>query len=229
MRLNDSVLDFAPWRLSGTVISAPLNHAPLLDALGDAAHAAPYKAPPTAPVLAVRPRNTLAGEATPVIVPADPGSVQIGATLGVIIGRVVCRANLDEAMAAVAGYVVVNDLSLPLASHYRPAIRQKARDGFCVIGSTAVAAASSIDPDQLRIEVRIDGQLAQTGTTGQRVRGVAALIADITDFMTLNPGDLLLIGSLADSPMVQAGQRSTIRIESIGDLTTAYVSPGANL
>ena len=84
--------DFAPWRLSGQVFGVLLNHRPALAALGDAVHAAPYKAPPRAPVLYLKPRNTQVGEGVAVEVPADVPALEVGAALGLVIGRTAARA-----------------------------------------------------------------------------------------------------------------------------------------
>ncbi|MDE2160431.1 MAG: fumarylacetoacetate hydrolase family protein [Burkholderiales bacterium] len=89
-----------PHRLSGTVIAALLNHRPQLAALGDAVHAAPYQAPPRAPVLALRPRHMLAGEGATIEVPA---AVEVGASLGIVIGRSACRGAAADAMHPLAG------------------------------------------------------------------------------------------------------------------------------
>ena len=121
-------MPMSPWRLSGVVYGALLNHAPELAGLGDAVHAAPYKAPPQAPVLQLRPRNTLVADGARVEVPAD--GVVVGASLGLVIGHSACRVAVADALAHVAGYLVVADLSLPMANpvgqHYRPAVRQRA-------------------------------------------------------------------------------------------------------
>jgi len=74
---------FAPYRLSGTVYGVLLNHAPALQALGAAVNDAPYKAPPKAPVLYVKPRNTLAAPGSTCELPADVDALQIGANLGI--------------------------------------------------------------------------------------------------------------------------------------------------
>ena len=141
-------LNVAPWRLSGVVYGALLNHQPELAALGEAVHAKPYQAPPRHPVLQVRPRNTLCGEGSVVGVPADPGELVVGVSLGIVIGRTACRVSEDEAPGVIAGYLVAAELSLPHDSHYRPAVRLKARDGFTVIG-TPVPAAEVDGPDEI--------------------------------------------------------------------------------
>ncbi|MFO1297522.1 MAG: fumarylacetoacetate hydrolase family protein [Rubrivivax sp.] len=87
----DLTIPTAPWRLSGTVVGALLNHAADWEALGAAADAPPYKGRAKAPVLHVRPRNTLAGSGAMVAVPAGVEALEVGATLGLVIGRTACR------------------------------------------------------------------------------------------------------------------------------------------
>ena len=115
-----------------------------------------------------------------------------------------------------AGYTIVNDLCVPHASHYRPAVRFKARDGFCIIGPAVLPASAVADPDNLAVQVHIDGVLAQTTTTAERVRSVAQLIADVSDFMTLQAGDLLLLGPAAGAPLVRPGQAVLVSITGLG-------------
>lgn len=212
----DLRFDQPPYRLSGAVYAALLNHAPQLAALGDAVNQPPYKAAPQAPVLAVRPRNTLALDGAVMLVPADAEALQLGASLGLVIGRAACRVPASQALQWVAGYTIVNDLCVPHASHYRPAVRFKARDGFCIIGPAVLPASAVADPDNLAVQVHIDGVLAQTTTTAERVRSVAQLIADVSDFMTLQAGDLLLLGPAAGAPLVRPGQAVLVSITGLG-------------
>ncbi|HEX6721040.1 MAG TPA: fumarylacetoacetate hydrolase family protein [Burkholderiaceae bacterium] len=201
--------------MSGTVYGVLLNHAPALAALGDAVHAAPYKAPPKAPVLYVKPRNTLAASRSASELPAGAGALQIGANLGIVIGRTACRVSQASALSHVAGYVIVNDLSVPHESFYRPSVRFKALDGSCVIG-TPVARERIADPDALAVRTFVDGELVQRTDTAQRIRPVAHLLSDITDFMTLAPGDVVLLGTSHGAPTARAGQRIAIEIDGLG-------------
>lgn len=208
-----------PYRITGAVYVALLNHRPQLQALGDAVHQAPYKAAPQAPVLAIKPRHTLARDGDSVLVPAGHACLEIGATLGIVIGRVACRVPVASALSVVAGYTVANDFQLPLNSHYRPSVRLKSRDGFCPLGPQVVPAAEVKSPDALAVRVLVDDQLAWQGNTDDRVRGVAQLIADVTEFMTLQPGDVLMLGVAAGVPSARVGQRVSISIEGVGTLT----------
>jgi 5-oxopent-3-ene-1,2,5-tricarboxylate decarboxylase/2-hydroxyhepta-2,4-diene-1,7-dioate isomerase len=210
--------------VQGTVYGTLLNHADALAALGDRIHAAPYKAPPRAPILYIKPRNTLVGHRQPVVVPCDAPEVEIGATLGVVIGKTACRVVEADALGHVAGYTVVNDISIPHGSYYRPSLRFKCRDGFCPIGPSVVARKMVSDPNCLEIRVLIDGETVHRSSTEGLIRPVARLIADVTEFMTLHPGDVLMVGVAAGAPRARAGQRVTISIDGVGQLETPLVA-----
>lgn len=202
----------------GTVYGTLLNDQAALDALGDDVNAPPYKAPPKAPILYVKPRNTLAGHGGLVCLPDGEQDIEIGGSLGIVIGRTACRVKAEEAQQFVAGYTIVADLSVPHTSVYRPSVRFRARDSFCVIGPAVVARKHVEAPDALEISVSINDQLSSRTTTSTAVRGVAQLIADITDFMTLRPGDVLTLGVPYGSPKARAGDNVAILINGLPSL-----------
>jgi 5-oxopent-3-ene-1,2,5-tricarboxylate decarboxylase/2-hydroxyhepta-2,4-diene-1,7-dioate isomerase len=209
-----SSLGFAPWNLSGTVYGALLNHAPQLQNMGDAVNAAPYKSAPQFPVLQVRPRNTLCASGSIIGVPNDTNMVEIGLSLGIVIGQTACHISESEADSVVAGYIPVVEICLPSNSHYRPNVRLKARDGFTVMGH-ATQASANINPDNLATSVTVNSQQTTKGTTGERVRHVAKLIAAVTEFMTLHAGDVLLLGSSSPALSVCVGDQIQAHIEGI--------------
>jgi len=211
----------------GTVYGTLLNHRDALAAMADQMNAAPYKAPPRAPILYIKPRNTVVGHRMPVRVPADASELEMGATLGVVIGRTASHVAASEALDCVAGYTVVNDISVPHASVYRPSMRFKCRDGFCPMGPAVVARALVPTPDALDIVVAIDGHTVQRSSTAGLVRPVAQLIADVTEFMTLFPGDVLTVGVAAHAPRARAGQTVTITIDGVGRLQNTLIAEGA--
>jgi 5-oxopent-3-ene-1,2,5-tricarboxylate decarboxylase / 2-hydroxyhepta-2,4-diene-1,7-dioate isomerase len=208
----------AGQRLTGIVYGTLLNDPAALAALGDSVNHAPYKAPPRAPVLYLKPRNTLAASGAAVAVPAEPGELEIGASLGLVLGRTACRVDEARALEHLAGYVIVADLSVPHASFYRPSIRFKARDGSCVIGPHIVSRAAVADPDALAVHVSLDGRIVHTASTAGMLRGAARLLADVTEFMTLRRGDILLLGVAFGAPRARAGQSFAIDIEGLGRL-----------
>jgi 5-oxopent-3-ene-1,2,5-tricarboxylate decarboxylase / 2-hydroxyhepta-2,4-diene-1,7-dioate isomerase len=216
-------MDVAPFRLSGTVYGALLNHQTALEALGDAVNRPPYNGTPKAPVLYIKPRNTLAADGEPVAVPPGVTELEIGASLGLVIGRPSCRLPEDGALESVAGYLIVNDVSVAHLPYYRPSIAFKARDGFCPLGPRVAPRAALANPDALTIRVYVDGKLKQTATTSQLVRPVAKLLAAVTEFMTLSPGDILAVGVASPAPRVRAGQRARIEIDGLGALENPFV------
>lgn len=215
-------LDIAPYRLTGTVYGTLLNHRSAVAALGGAINQPPYKAAPKAPVLYVKPRNTLVRSLDVVTIPADVTELEAGACLGIVIGRTACRVQQDTALDHVAGYLSVNDISVPHPNYYRPSVRYKARDGFCPLGPVT-ARANVPNPNALTMRTYIDGQLMQEASTADLVRSVQQLLVDVTEFMTLVPGDVLATGVAAPAPRVRAGQSLSIEIDGLGVLRNAFV------
>jgi 5-oxopent-3-ene-1,2,5-tricarboxylate decarboxylase/2-hydroxyhepta-2,4-diene-1,7-dioate isomerase len=123
----------------------------------------------------------------------------------------------------VAGYTIVNDISVPHASFYRPSMRFKCRDSFCPIGPVVVPPQSVANPDALNITVAVDGVVLQRCTTAGLIRPIAQLMADITEFMTLHPGDVLTVGVAAGSLRARVGQRVSITIDGIGQLVNTLI------
>lgn len=208
----------------GTVYGALLNHRDALAALGHAVNQPPYKAPPQAPVLGIKPRNTHIGHGDAIIVPAGVAELQVGATLGIVIGRTACRVREADALSMIAGYTVCNDVSVPHASHYRPALRFRCRDTFLPIGPWIVAGRLVPNPDALAIEVQVDARTVQRASTAGMQRGVARLIADVSEFMSLSAGDVLLLGVPFGAPRAHAGQRVRIIIDGVGTLENPLVA-----
>ncbi|HOV20564.1 MAG TPA: fumarylacetoacetate hydrolase family protein [Ottowia sp.] len=221
-----------PWLPGGTVYGTLLNFRREFDLWAPKMAQAPYQAAPKAPVLYVKTANTFAprGAAVPV-----PGEVEIGATLGLVIGsfesnEAVASASQAQSainhevdvLARVAGCVLIDDLSLPHASYYRPAIRWRNRDGFLVC-APAVTPLREIDIKALKIEVRVNGAWVQTVDLSTLMRDAATLLADVSAFMTLQPGDVLLLGTdcLADGtrPRARAGDRVEISAPGLATLT----------
>lgn len=211
-------LDFPPWRLSGTVLGPALNDPAALAALGDAIQQPPYKAAPKAPVLYVQPRNTRVAPGTPLAAPPAGSDWTLGASLALVIGRPACRVAEAQALSHVAGWTLVADLFVPPDSHYRPAVRFKARDGSCLVGPGVAPATAMPDPAQAVVQVSIDGQAVHEWCGAAMTRSAAKLIQDVSEFMTLHAGDVLLLGVSASAPRLKAGQRFALECAAIGRL-----------
>lgn len=209
--------------VTGTIYGALLNYKGTMEVMGGAVNEDPYKAPPKAPILYIKPANTVIGYGASIPMPATVDQLEVGAALGLVIGKKATRVAEAEALDYVAGYTVVNDISVPHASVYRPAIIQKCRDGFCPVGPWVIERKAVENPDALTVRVFINGELCQENTTANLIRSVSQLIADVTDFMTLNEGDLLLVGVPENAPLATAGDQIKIEISGVGILENTVV------
>jgi 5-oxopent-3-ene-1,2,5-tricarboxylate decarboxylase / 2-hydroxyhepta-2,4-diene-1,7-dioate isomerase len=216
-----------PYRLSGAVYGTLLNHRSALTALGDAANRPPYNAPPDAPVLYVKPRNTLALQGSVVRIPDGTRELEVGAAVGLVIGRTACKVSEPRALDYVAGYLIVADVSVPHSNYHRPSIRFKARDGYCPLGPAVTARAAVANPDALTVRTYIDDALVQTASTADLIRPAARLLVDVTEFMTLAPGDVLALGAAGPAPRVRSGQTVTIEIDGLGSLRNPFTDAAA--
>jgi 5-oxopent-3-ene-1,2,5-tricarboxylate decarboxylase / 2-hydroxyhepta-2,4-diene-1,7-dioate isomerase len=219
--------DVPPYRLSGTLYGTLLNHRSAMEALGDAANRAPYGAAPKAPVLYIKPRNTLAPPGCIVRIPAGTPELEVGACVGLVIGRTACRVTESRALDFVAGYLIVADVSVPHPNYHRPSVRFKARDGYCPLGPAVTARAAIANPDALGVRVYIDDALVQAADTADLIRPASRLLADVTEFMTLAPGDVLTLGAAAPAPRVRTGQTLRIDIDGLGSLSVPFMEDGA--
>ncbi|MDE4538003.1 fumarylacetoacetate hydrolase family protein [Pseudomonas sp. ITEM 17296] len=209
---------------TGTLFGVALNYQGLLQQHEAAFHEAPYKQPPVKPVLFVKTPNTRNHHEGNVVFPAGVERLQPGPALGVVIGKDASRVSAEDALGYVAGYTIVNEVSLPETSYYRPAVKAKCRDGFCPVGPTLVPAAQVANPDALGLRLRVNGEVRQQNTTANCVRTVAQLIAEITEFMTLHAGDILITGTPEGRVDVQPGDRVDVEIDGLGTLTNHIVA-----
>ena len=200
-----------------TVVGAFLNFKGAWKAMEPAMHREPHNRPPAYPVLYLKPANTWRGPGEPIVLPPEVDEIEVGATVGIVIGRTAARVRESDALAHVAAYAVVNDVTVPHTSALRPPIRQKCRDSFCPMGPL-VPAASVVNPDALTIRAYVNGELRLENTTAHLVRRVPQLIAEVTEFMSLRAGDVLLLGLPEDLPRARAGDVVCVEVEGVGRL-----------
>jgi len=209
--------DDPPYRLSGVVYGPLLNQRSALGRLGDAVNQPPYKAPPRGPVLYMKPRNTLAFDGQRTAIPDGVQAMRVGATLGLVLGRAACRVSTETALDHVAGLVLVADLTVPHDKFYRPSAPFVARDASCFIGPRIVPLAQIGDPNAVTLSLRI-GDTHASACMADMVRPAARLLADVTEFMTLSAGDLLLLGTCPDMPLLGRGQAFVVGAPGMGEL-----------
>ena len=195
----------------GSVYGVVLNDREQNAALAGAFAEKPYAAAPKAPVLYIKPHNTLRFDGAAVPVPEGMAALEAAGTIALLFG--------DEPNRPVAAALAL-DVCEPHASYYRPAIRQRCRDGFLPMGGfvpfdlEALVAAP--------IETWIDGAVAHRWSLARLVREIPALIADVGAFMTLADGDVLLVGLAGDAPRVGVGARVELRHAALPTLTADF-------
>ena len=205
-----------------TIAGVLLNFRGAWDAMEPAMHREPHHRPPVHPVLYLKPANTWSAGGAPIALPPDVAEVEVGATLGIVFARAAARVPPEEALQCIAGYVVVNDVTVPHAAVLRPPLRQKCRDGFCPIGPLVPAAAVA-DPGALEIRAYVNGACRQRSSTAQLIRGVPRLIADVTEFMGFAAGDVLLVGVPESAPRAGPGDVVAVEIDGLGRLENPVV------
>jgi 5-oxopent-3-ene-1,2,5-tricarboxylate decarboxylase/2-hydroxyhepta-2,4-diene-1,7-dioate isomerase len=221
---NDIQLDTP---ISGTVFGTLVNFKGVLEELGDTVNDKPYLSPPVAPVLYIKPANTFNRFGAGIPMPEGITKLEMGASLGIVIGKKAVAVNEELALDYIAGYTIVNDVSVPHDSIYRPAVQHKSRDGFCPIGPWVINRHAVENPDDLIIRVYINDELRQENSTTNLIRSVGRLLADVTEFMTLSPGDVLLVGVPEEAPQASVGHKVRIEIAGIGSLENIIVDEKA--
>lgn len=206
--------DYNHINIQGNIFAVALNYRDLYDSMRAELQRKPYVNEPNRPILFIKTPNTR-NQSGQVVITRKGDIVQAGPSLAVVIAKTTRRVLLHEAHACIAGYVVVNELSLPEDSYYRPAVMAKCQDGFCVIGQ-AVAKQNVHDVDQLELRVYVNDELKQTGNTSNWIRTPEQIITEISEFMSLEPGDLILTGTPLGRVSLQDGDEVRVEIDQLG-------------
>jgi 5-oxopent-3-ene-1,2,5-tricarboxylate decarboxylase/2-hydroxyhepta-2,4-diene-1,7-dioate isomerase len=157
--------------------------------------------------------------------PKDVQFMHYECELAVVMGRTAKRVKAADAMAHVAGYTVCNDYAVRdhLENWYRPNLRVKNRDGGTVLGPWFVDAADVPDPHDLKLRTLVNGEIKQSGHTGNMVNSIPALIEYLSEFMTLQAGDVILTGTPEGVVNVNEGDEVVCEIDGIGRLVNTLV------
>ncbi|HFP7025402.1 TPA: fumarylacetoacetate hydrolase family protein [Acinetobacter baumannii] len=210
--------------MDGNIFGIALNYKCLYEKLKAQFNEKPYVTEPKKPVLFIKTPNTRNASGHPIV--KKKGEIlQAGPAVGVVIGKSTIRVSKSDAAAHIAGYVVVNELSLPEESYYRPAIKAKCQDGFCVLG-TPVATSEVTDLSNLGLKVFVNGELKQEGTTANWIRTPEQIIEEISEYMPLNEGDIILTGTPYGRVDLQAGDEVRIEIDQLGSVTNTIQEEG---
>jgi 2-keto-4-pentenoate hydratase/2-oxohepta-3-ene-1,7-dioic acid hydratase in catechol pathway len=200
------------------------------------AHAAEMgKGIPEEPLMFLKPRSAMIADGAAIERPGGYERVDHEAELGVVIGKRAHRVAKENALDFVLGYTCVNDVSCrDLQKKDGQWTRAKGFDSFCPIGPRIVPGRPSgsaglhlgpgLDPTKLRIMARVNGKVRQDSSTADMIFDVATLISFCSQYMTLEPGDVISTGTPAGVGNLVAGDVCEIEIEGIGSLTNPVIA-----
>lgn len=180
---------------------------------------------PEAPVLFMKPSTAATGSGDPIVYPYDGEIVHYEGELTVVIGKTARYVTEKDALDYVFGYTCGNDVSDRVVQRRESAfgclLAGKAYDSFAPMGPVI---ATSLDPSRQRIITRVNGTVRQDASTSDLVFSVPYLIAYLSRFITLLPGDVIMSGTPAGVGPLKIGDTVEIEIPGIGVLTNNVVA-----
>ena len=183
--------------------------------------------PPTEPILFLKTPDTVVGPHDEVLIPHRSEKTDFEVELAVVIGRTArYLASADEALACVAGYAVVNDVSEREFQIERGGQWDKGKncETFNPFGPWLVTADEVPDPQALELKLWVNGEIRQDGSTSQMIFGVAEIVRYLSQFMVLRPGDVINTGTPAGvalgkpdpKPYLRKGDVVELEISGLG-------------
>ena len=187
------------------------------------AHAAEMgKKVPDEPLLFLKPPSALAAAGEAIVRPSGYARVDFEGELGLVMGRRARRVSAARALDHVLGFACVNDVTVrDLQQKDGQWTRAKGFDGFCPLGPVI---QGGLDPSDLRITTRVNGEVRQDSRTSDLIFGVPALVEFITRYMTLEPGDVISTGTPSGVGNLAPGDTVAIEIEGVGVLENPVVA-----
>ena len=193
--------------------------------------------PPVEPVIFSKLSSAVATDGDPIVLPAVSNEIDYEAELVAVIGKSGRNIPLERAMEHVAGYCCGNDVSARDWQLRKPGgqwMLGKSFDGFAPFGPTLVTADEVPRPGELRIELRLNGQVMQLSSTSEWIFSLEQLVAYVSQACTLASGDVLFTGTppgvgFARKPPVflKDGDAVEVEIESLGTLRNSVISGSA--
>ena len=178
---------------------------------------------PERPLLFLKPPSALIASGEPIVLPAQSARVEHEGEIAVVIGRRARHVAEAEALAVVAGYAALNDVTArDLQRSDGQWTRAKGFDTFCPVGPVGGADA---DWRELEVVCRVNGEVRQRGRGADMVFGVPALIAYISAIMTLEPGDLVATGTPEGVGPLRPGDVVDVEVVGVSTTSNPVVGP----
>lgn len=181
-------------------------------------HAAEMNKPlPAEPLMFLKPSTAVIGPGDAIRLPAHAGRVDHEAELGVVIGTRASHVSAAQALEHVLGLTCLNDVTA--RELQRKDVQYTRGKGFDTFAPLGPCIAMGLDPSGLDIEGWVNGEKRQSSNTRQLIFTVAEIIAFVSSVMTLLPGDVIATGTPSGVGPLNAGDRVTVKIEGIGELS----------
>jgi 2-keto-4-pentenoate hydratase/2-oxohepta-3-ene-1,7-dioic acid hydratase in catechol pathway len=172
---------------------------------------------PDRPLLFLKPPNALAGHGDTVTPPAGKDRIEHEAELAVVVGEQCRNVPEADAMDVVAGFTCANDVSnRDDQDREQNWVRGKAFDGACPLGP--VLATPEELPDDASVELRVNGETRQSSSIDRFIFSIPELIAEITTYLTLEPGDVILTGTPEGVGPLEDGDYVEVEADGVGTL-----------
>lgn len=181
-------------------------------------------ATPDEPVLFIKPETALCDLHQPLSLPRDLGEVHHEVELAVLIGSTLRQATEEHVRLAIAGYGVALDLTLrdlqgQLKKAGRPWEKAKGFDNSCPISGFIPVADFADDPQASQLELRINGEVRQSGSTAEMINKILPLIAYMSRFFTLRAGDVILTGTPEGVGPLNSGDELRVSLNTLSVTT----------
>jgi 2-keto-4-pentenoate hydratase/2-oxohepta-3-ene-1,7-dioic acid hydratase in catechol pathway len=178
---------------------------------------------PEEPLLFLKPSTAVIGPSDPIRLLAMSRRTDYEGELAVVIGRLARNVVSEDAYKVILGYTCANDVTMrDLQKTDDQWTRPKGFDGSCPLGPWI---ETDVDPNDVMVETRLNGETRQHASTTDLTFGVATLIEYVTSFMTLLPGDVLLTGTPEGVGKIVAGDVVEVEVEGVGVLRNEVVGP----
>lgn len=184
-------------------------------------HAAEQNKPlPAEPMIFIKPSTAVIGPGDPIVIPQGAGRVDHEAEAGVVIGTRAWRVSEDEAHRYIFGITCVNDVTArELQVKDIQYTRAKGFDTFAPVGPCIATGLDYNAKNGLAVEGWVNGTRRQASSTKELIFPIHRLVAFVSSVMTLLPGDIISTGTPAGIGPLAAGDRVTIKVEGVGELT----------
>lgn len=174
---------------------------------------------PKEPLMFFKPPSSIIGPGEAIVLREESEKVEHEGELGVVIGKRCSRVSPADALSYVFGFTCVNDVTArDLQKKDGQWSRAKGFDTFCPVGPWI---ETSLDTKDLSVKCLVDGAVRQDGRTSQMMFDVPALVSYVSRAFTLEPGDLIATGTPEGVGPLAAGNRVTVAVEGIGELTVS--------